>query len=168
MNTLETANALAEIAQAKVTEFDARLAALAPEAKTERKALTIARQMASHAANFAMMPARGGAAFVGGGGKKEMFERRIFREFPWFRDCEAAYRALDEDGQGSFRSFAFAFGMVKWALYDKRKAVLDAPEEANANARFEAQIICGVLGDILTAWQAWWREHGCIACEVAL
>lgn len=168
MNMHETAKALAEIAQAKVNEFDTQLAALEPAAKTERKALTIARQMASHAASFAMMPARGGAAFVGGGGKKEMFERRIFREFPWFRDCEAAYRALDEDGQGSFRTYAFAFGFIKETFYDKRKAVLDAPEGANANALFEAKIICGVLGDILTAWQAWWRENGCIACEVAV
>lgn len=168
MNTLETSKALAEIAQAKVSEFDAQLGALDSAAKTERKALTITRQMASHAVSFAMMPARGGAAFVGGGGKKEMFERRIFRDFPWFRDCEATYRALDEEGQGSFRSFAFAMGMVKWALYDKRKAVLGAPEGANANAQFEATIICGVLGDILAAWQAWWREHGCIPCEVAL
>lgn len=168
MNLQETAKALAEIAQAKVTEFDTQLAALDPAAKTERKALIIARQMASHAANFAMMPARGGAAFVGGGGSVAMYERRIFREFPWFRDCEAAYRALDEAGQGSFRGFAFAFGMVKANFYDRRKGVFDASEGANANALFEAKIICGVLGDILGAWQVWWRENGCIACEVTL
>ena len=167
MNTLETSKALAEIAQMKVSEFDAQLGALDAAAKTERKALTIARQMASHAANFAMMPARGGAAFVGGGGSIAMYERRIFREFPWFRDCEAAYRALDEDGQGSFRAYAFAAGMVKTAFYDKRRAVLDAAQ-SSAEAHFEAKIICGVLGDILAVWQAWWRDHGCIACEVAL
>ncbi|MBQ8397777.1 MAG: hypothetical protein IJX53_06240 [Clostridia bacterium] len=168
MNTFETANALTEIAQVRVDEFDAQIAALDPTAKTERKALTIARQMASHAAAFAQMPARGGTAFVGGGGSVAMYERRIFREFPWFRGCEAAYRALDEDGQGSFRTYAFAFGFIKETFYDKRKAVLDAPDGASANARFEAQVICGVLGDILTAWQAWWRENGCVACEVAV
>lgn len=168
MNMQETAKALAAIAQARVNEFDTQLAALDPAAKTERKALTIARQMAVHAASFAMMPARGGAAFVGGGGSIAMYERRIFREFPWFRDCEMAYRALDEDGQGSFRTYAFAFGFVKETFYDKRKVVLVAPDGAQANALFEAKIICGVLGDILGAWQAWWRENGCIACEVAL
>ena len=168
MNLQDTAQALAGIARAKLNEFDTQLSALDPAAKTERKALTIARQMASHAANFAMMPARGGAAFVGGGGSIAMYERRIFREFPWFRDCEAAYRALDENEQGGFRAYAFALGMAKTAFYDKRKAVLDAPDNAPANALFEAKIICGALGDILAAWQAWWRENGCIACEVAL
>ena len=167
MNTLETAKALAEIAQARVNEFDTQLAALDPAAKTERKALTIARQMASHAANFAMMPARGSAAFVGGGGSVAMYERRIFREFAWFRACEADYRALDEDGQGSFRAYAFALGMVKANFYDRRKAVLDAAQ-SSTEARFEAQVICGVLGDILGAWQDWWRENGVLACEVAI
>lgn len=167
MNIQKTAKALSEIAQARVNDFDQRLAVLDPSAKTEHKALTIARQMASHAANFAMMPARGGAAFVGGGGTKEMFEHRIFREFPWFRDCEADYRMLDEEGQGSFRCYAFAVGMVKTALYDKRKAVLDSPHSP-AEAQFEAKVICGVLGDILGDWQTLWREKGSLACEVAI
>lgn len=161
MNLTETSAALAKLARARAKQFTDKQATLAPDAAEECRALIIATQMVNHAADFAEMVATDAPQ-----AKTEVVERRIFREFPYFAACEADYAALtDPDARGSFRAYAFAVGMVRCNLYDRRWAEF-VSGKGTAAQRFECSVICGVLGDILEEWQEWWAKNGCISCEV--
>lgn len=154
-------NTLVDIAQKYVNEIKEQLAVLPRESKTERKALMIAKNEAELCATFAKM---GYAASITSPQYYEIRERRVFgyQEFAGYRDW---FDSADEEQRHIFLIYAHAIGMVKNNLYRKRE--LEAAKDAgDVNAAFENGIIVKILDTIMNEWRAWWKENGCVPCEV--
>ncbi|MBQ8508951.1 MAG: hypothetical protein IJ493_03495 [Clostridia bacterium] len=157
MNGTETMAALREIAHRYQEQYDAQIEALSKDAKLERKALLIQRNMAGHCASFARMEYNGHIY--------DTRERMIFRSYHYFDVHRDAYAQLAGDERESFLIYAHAISMVRGCFYDKHKAELAAAEASgNVEGVFEQLLICGVVGQILDDWRAWWKKNGTMDC----
>ncbi|MBQ2708455.1 MAG: hypothetical protein IJF67_09325 [Clostridia bacterium] len=159
MNAKETMTALYDIADAYAQRFAAEAAKLPPEAKIEKKALLIQRNIAGNCAGFPRMEYAGHIL--------DTRERMVFAQNHYYKDCREQFEVLTGDAREMFLVWAHAMTMVRRCFYDKHMADLAAAEEANdVEAVFENRLICGVVGQILDDWRAWWKAHGMFDCEV--
>ena len=158
----QTKEAMAAIALEKAAIYAEKLKTLDKTAKTERKALAISKQIAENCAGFVNIEFMD--RFY------EVREMRVYGErFHDFDEYKPLYDSLTGDDKESFLVFSFGVVMVRHSLLEKRNAFRSNGEGSNVgNAQdlFEAQIITGVIEEILRDWQKFWNENGCIACEV--
>ncbi|MBQ8551827.1 MAG: hypothetical protein IJ428_03330 [Clostridia bacterium] len=151
MNGKETMTALHELAKRYADEYVSRLAELSPDAKTERKALLIQKNMAEICAVF--------PKYEYNGHIYETREKQVFGQNNHYFDAyRRTYDSLDADEREAFLIYAAAITLARCNFYDKRKAELDCGE-GTAESVFEARLICGVVGQILDDWCAWWRQN---------
>lgn len=160
MNGAETRAALKQIAEAKSMEFESQLLHLEKTAKTERKALSMSRQIALTLANIANVDF-----------KERIYkikQQRVFgMDFHDFDPWRPIFEKLTGEQRESFLDFSFAVIMAKHAFYEKRKADLKKAEQSsNIEKAFECRISIGIVEDILRAWQEWWDRNGCVACKI--
>ena len=159
MTTHETMTALHAIADGYAARFAAEAAKLPPEAKLERKALLIQRNIAANCAGFPRMEYAGHIL--------DTRERMVFAQNHYFKDYREQFEALTGDARDMFLVWAHAMTMVRRCFYDKHTADLAAAEAlGDVEAAFENRLICGVVGQILHDWRAWWKTHGAWECEV--
>lgn len=140
-----------------------KLRSLPREAKTERKALSIAKNEAGICAAFAGMHCSPNGAIT-----SERYytirENRVFGnpEFSGYRDW---YDGADEEDRHVFLIYAHAIGMVKSNIY-RENELRRAREAGDVASEFENGIIVNVLDAIMNEWRAWWKENGCVPCGV--
>ena len=157
MNRQQTMTALFAIADAYAKQYEAQAAVLDRNAKIEKKALMIERNMASNCASFARMEYNGNIYPVR--------EKMVFRQYHYFDAYLEEFAGLTGDARESFLVFAHAVTMVRGCFYDRHKTALEAAETAgNAEGVFENRLICGVCVQILDDWCAWWKENGGVDC----
>ncbi len=157
MNGTETMAALCGIANKWERQYEEALAALPKEAKLERKALIIQKNMASHCGNFARIEYNGHIY--------DTRERMVFVQHHRFDSCRSAYDALEGGEREMFLVWAHAVTMVRHCFYDShREALAKAEENGEAETVFEQRLICGTVGQILDEWYAWWKQNGVMKC----
>ena len=159
MNAKETMTALYDIADAYAQRFAAEAVKLPPEAKIEKKALLIQRNIAGNCAGFPRMEYAGHIF--------DTRERMIFLQNHYYKDCREQFEQLTGDSREVFLVWAHAMTMVRRCFYDKHLADLEAAEaEGDVESAFENRLICGVVSQILDDWRGWWKEYGVLDCGV--
>ena len=160
MNGAETRAALKQIAETKSMEFESQLLHLEKTSKTERKALSMSRQIALALANITNVDFKERGY--------EIKQQRVFgMDFHDFDPLRSVFEKLTGEQRESFLEFSFAVIMAKHAFYEKRKEELKKAEQSsNVEKAFECRISIGVVEDILRAWQEWWDRNGCVACKI--
>ena len=150
---------MAEIAKEKRDLYVQKMAELDKNAKTEKKALAISKNMAVHCASFVTLGLNAC--------EKGFAENRVFRQ-SWhcFDDCKPDYDSLNSEDKEIFLVFAFAVSMIKCCFYYRKKNLLAAKENHTAEEVFEARIIVGVIEEIFKEWQKFWDENGVIKCRI--
>lgn len=156
-------NSLVDIAQKYVDDITEQLAALPRESKTERKALKIAEHEASLCVTFAKMRCAPDSSII----SPSYYELREYRVFgyPEFEGYREWYENAGEEDRHIFLIYAHAIGMIKNNFYHDKELKL-AKESGDVTAAFEYSVIVKTLDLIMNEWRAWWKENGCIPCEV--
>jgi hypothetical protein len=90
----------------------------------------------------------------------------VFRDLALFKSYREEWEKRSEEEQKCFLVYAFAFAMVHYNFYLPHKKELTP--ETKAADRMKAEVLCRLLGDILREWQEWWKENGCLPCEVEI
>ena len=160
MTAQETKEALLRISEKYGEGIDEKLAALSSEAKNERGVLKMMQNMVGHCGMFVNI------AFGGGERYFAVREKRVFRDLALFKPCREAWEKLEEEQRKCYLIYSFAFAMVYYNFYLPHRKEL-APETRAAD-RMKAEILCRLIGDILRDWQKWWKENGCLPCEVEI
>lgn len=150
MNGKDTMIALHGLAKRYADEYDARLTELAPDAKIERKALSIQKNMAEIGGTF--------PRYEYNGHVYDTREKQVFGQLHYFDEHRETFERLTEGEREAFLIYTAAVSMLRCNFYDKRRAVLEVAD-ADAEAVFEARLICGVVGQILDDWRQWWRDN---------
>lgn len=157
-----TADELKELmygfAAEKEDGYERQLASLDKDSKTERKALTIQKNMAK---NCALFPKN-----HFGGRYYEVRENIVFRHIPdnIFSGYEEQYNILGGEEKKLFLVFAYPMLLVMNTFYLPRVETVNS--ETDTAKVFEAKLIEGTVGEILREWQRYWNEYGCFECEV--
>ncbi len=157
MTPIELRELMFASATEDLAEYDAKLTSLASDAKTERKALTIQKNITQNSAGF--------LNYDFGGRYFEVRENIVFRQTNSFSHLKPDYDALDGSAKRLFLTYAYALFMVTKNFYEPRIKQVEC--ETNAAKLFEARLIVGTVGEILDKWQSIWAEHGVIRCEVS-
>lgn len=160
MTAQETKDALIAIAEKYGAGINEKLAALSPDAKNERGVLKMMQNMTGHCVMFVKLASGDENRYY------EVRKRRVFRELALFKSYREEWEKRDEEEQKCFLVYAFAFVMVYYNFYLPHKKELTP--ETKAADRMKAEVLCRLLRDILGDWQAWWKENGCLSCEVEL
>lgn len=131
----------------------ARAEALPAAAKTEKRALMIARNIAGHCAMFSQYEFNGNFNAVA--------HRRIFVDHPeLFGHVRAAFDAMQPVEQDAFLAYAFPVWMVRYNFHDPRAKILaEVADTDNPDTVFEAKIITAVTEEILAAWERFAHEN---------
>ena len=159
MNGAQAMRELYAIAHEYSQRYDADAAKLPKEARMEKKALTIERNIAENCAGFPRMEYSGHIY--------DTRERMIFCQNHYFDAYRKPFEVLDGDDRETFLIWAHAMTMVQRCFYDKHRETLAAAEASgDVEGVFENRLICGVVGQILDDWRTWWKRHGCMDCEV--
>ena len=158
MTAQQTREALIKLALAHGEGIEEKLAALPPEAKNERGALKMTQNMVQNCVMWVNIEFAGRYY--------EVREKRVFTELPLFGGYRKEWEKLSEEEQKRFLIYAFPLTMIRHAFLLPHRGELQG--ECKAADRFKAEVICGLLGDILREWQDWWRENGCLSCEVEI
>ncbi|MBR0303243.1 MAG: hypothetical protein IJQ80_05290 [Clostridia bacterium] len=149
----ETKEALSSIALGRENEYRDRLAELAPENKTEIKALKVLINIARLCSDLIE--------------KDHEVREAQLRNIRMFDEYLPALETLEEEDRKSFVVFAAAVSMVYCNFYAPARAAAEE-SAAGADEVFVAKLKYGATREILEKWIAWWNANGCVACEVAL
>ena len=152
------AQALVDIAQTIAEGYDTQIKALPPEAKTEKKALTIQKEMASLCIRCGLLAHSAQMA--------DMMEKRMLTPAPQgflariddpcykaFCDMSPADREVVTPYIHGLYFMADQF-LIQW------KSELTRAEAAEDTAGvFELNLKLGTVLRVLTSWEAWWQCH---------
>ncbi len=158
MNEKQTKDALYALASEREQEYMDRLATLNFLNKTERKVLKILLNYTRNCAGFAKMDYMGKGCVV---------REKQIRDLHVFDDHLSFLEILEGDNKKSFIIYAAAVSMVYSNFYIGAKAIIEKGT-ASADELFEAKLKYDCAREILEKWIAWWKENGCVDCEVVL
>lgn len=148
--------ALVTIAEKMVIQYDAELKLTDPTAKTQRKALTIEREIA-RLCNHAGLNGFAAPDFD----KHMTLADRQFRNVTGaYPRVTAYYTALSEaDRHAVLPYLRSLYFMVTSFLIPWRTELVRAEEAGDAAEAFELKLKIGTVTRVLEARCAWWREH---------
>ncbi len=158
MNGKQTKDALYSIASEREQEYIVRLAALDFFNKTEKKVLRILLNYTRNCAGFARMDYMGNGYVVR---EKQIRDLHVFDDYLSYLDT------LKGDSKDAFMIYTASFSMVYSNFYVGAKAIIEKGT-ASVEEAFEAKLKFDCTREILTKWADWWKENGCVNCEVAL
>lgn len=154
--TCAARDALCEISERYIEEYEAALKSVPKENRLEKRALSIQLNMAQLTRtfvcfNFNRVPM-----------KQQSFVRKsIMHRFGIAEPDAPEYAALTEDGKSAWIQFAETTAFLHQAFIDRHLEKLNAGlEGGSADQVFESRIVLGTLYTVLREWLGWWREHG--------
>ena len=136
--------ALCELSERYIDEYEAALKSTPRENKLEKRALSIQLNMAKLTRtfmcfNYNRVPMK----------EQHKVQKILLQRFGIPEPDDPAYAALTEDA------------FLRQAFIDRHIEKLTAAlASGNADQVFESRIVLGTLYAILREWLAWWREHG--------
>ena len=151
--------ALIDIAYPIANEYDEKLNLLEPSAKTEKKALSIQREIAKLCNHAAGLNSFGESTFEQ---HTAVIERR-FRNITAHYRCSAViayYDALPTSDRPLVLFYLQSLYFMTTNFLNPWKAELTRAEEAgDAAAAFELKLKIHTVRRVLDARNAWWQEH---------
>ena len=159
--TCAAREALCEIAERYIDEYEAALKSVPRENRLEKRALSIQLNMATLTRTFVCFNYNRVPM------KQQSFVRKsIMHRFGVTEPDTPEYAALTEDDRGAWIQFAETTAFLHQAFIDRHLAQLKSGSEAGeADRVFESRIVLGTLYTILREWLGWWREHGTFPFE---
>ena len=147
--------ALVDIAYTIADEYDAQIKALSPEAKTEKKALTIQREIARLCNHAAGLNGFGTSTFDD---HMRMIERRFRNITARYPAVTAYYEALAEDDRHLVLFFLQSLYCMT-TFFPWKSELIRAQETGDVAAVFELELKINTVARVLDARNAWWQEH---------
>ena len=148
--------ALKNIAQAFADEYDAQIKTLAPSAKTEKKALSIQREIAKLSNNAGL----NGFSDPNYERHMELADRRFRNITNSYPAVTAYYTALTEDDRRLVLHYLRSLYFMAYTFLIPWKAELArAKETGDVAAVFELELQINTVNQVLAARNAWWQEY---------
>ena len=148
--------ALIDIAYTIADEYDAQIKTLDPSAKTEKKALSIQREIA-RLSNHAGLNGFSGPNYER---HMELADRRFRNITAPYPAVTAYYNALTEDDRRIVLHYLRSLYFMAYTFLIPWKAELTrAKETGDIAAVFELELKINTVKRVLDARNAWWREH---------
>ena len=159
--TCAAREALCEIAERYIEEYEAALKSVPKENRLEKRALSIQLNMAKLTRTFVCFNYNRVPM------KQQSFVRKsIMHRFGAAEPDTAEYTTLSEDEKSAWIQFAETTAFLHQAFINRHLEALNAGlESGNADQVFESRIVLGTLYTVLRDWLAWWREHGTFPFE---
>ena len=159
--TCAAREALCEISERYIEEYEAALKSVPRENRLEKRALSIQLNMATLTRTFVCFNYNRGPMK-----EQSPAQKNMLRRFGIPEPDDPEYAALTEDGQSAWIQFAGSTAFLHQAFIDQHLAKLSAGvNSGNADQVFESRIVLGTLYTILREWLGWWREHGTFPFE---
>ena len=147
--------ALIDIAYAIADEYDAKIKTLDPSAKTEKKALSIQREIARLCNHAAGLNGFGTSTFDD---HMSMIERRFRNITARYPAVTAYYEALTEDDRHLVLFFLQSLYCMT-TFFPWKAELTRAKDAGDAAAVFELELKINTVKRVLDARHAWWQEH---------
>jgi len=159
--TCAARDALCEISERYIDEYEAALKSTPKENRLEKRALSIQLNMAKLTRTFVCFNYNRVPM------KEQSFVRKsIMHRFGAAEPDTAEYTTLSEDEKSAWIQFAETTAFLHQAFIDRHLEALNAGlASGNANQVFESRIVLGTLYTILREWLTWWRENGTFPFE---
>ena len=155
--------ALIDIAYTIADEYDAQIKALDPAAKTEKKALSIQREIAK-LSNHAGLNGFSGPNYER---HMELADRRFRNITAPYPAVTAYYNALTEDSRRIVLHYLRSLYFMAYTFLIPWKAELArAKETGDVAAVFELELKINTVKRVLDARHAWWQEHAAELPEI--
>ncbi len=155
--------ALKDIAQTIADEYDAKIKTLDPAAKTEKKALSIQREIA-RLCNHAGL---NGFSTPNYERHMELADRRFRNITARYPAVTAYYDALTEDDRRAVLHYLRSLYFMAYTFLIPWKAELARAKDAgDAAAVFELELKINTVTRVLDARNAWWLENAADLPEI--
>ena len=164
MTGLEIQDAMVKIAAASAVDADARLKALPPDAKREKKAIIIEREMYN-------LCIRAGLLYNTKNARSEDHLRRVCGMLPKLLTPypKAAALFAEADDETKLKLAPYLRGvsfMNDQFLKPNRAALAKAEETGDAEEIFELRIKVGAVAGVIDEWRRWWKKNGMAEADV--
>ncbi len=159
--TCAARDALCEISERYIDEYEAALKSVPKEKKLEKRALSIQLNMAKLTRTFVCFNYNRVPM-----GEQSLAQGKMLRRFGLAEPDGPAYAALSADGKSAWLQFAGSTAFLHQAFIDQHLEKLNTGLAfGNTNQVFESRIVLGTLYTILREWLTWWRENGTFPFE---
>ncbi len=164
MTGLEIQDAMAKIAADYAADADSRLKALPADAKREKKAIIIEREMYN-------LCSRAGLLYYAKNAKSEDhlhwvcgFLLKFLAPYP-----KTAVLFAEADDETKLKLAPYLRGVIfmdDQYLKPNRAALAKAEEAGDAEEIFELRIKVGAVAKVIDAWRSWWKKNGIVELDV--